>query len=51
MVGFVGPNCVLVPFGGEQALAADRLEALSNTADPGKQIDESECALAFDLSR
>lgn len=40
VVGFVSPDRILVPLGGKQALATDRLEALANTADTGKQIDE-----------
>ncbi|MNM90629.1 hypothetical protein D3C76_959280 [compost metagenome] len=51
MVGLVGSDRILVPFGGEQAFPPDRFEALTDPANPGKKIDEGKRSLAFDPAR
>ncbi len=41
VVSFIGADRLFIPFTGEYALAADRLEPLTNAANTGKKIDKT----------
>ena len=38
----VGLDCVLVPFRRKDAFPTDQIEGLTDPADPGKKVNESE---------
>ncbi|MNF00917.1 hypothetical protein D3C80_1998220 [compost metagenome] len=42
VIGFVGADSVLIPFGCEHAFTADCLKTFANPTNPRKQIDEAE---------